>query len=91
MHVQQIQMRFKTFVYAVEGSRRANIIPTTINIFKHFSLVLMNRLNKTESAIYLYYRFSLFLKDPFFSEYLFKWSCQYDQDDRKSYPELEGK
>ena len=26
----------------------------------------MNRLNKTESAIFLIYRFSLFLKDPFF-------------------------
>ena len=26
----------------------------------------MNRLNKTESAVFLYCRFSLFLKDPFF-------------------------
>ena len=25
----------------------------------------MDRLNKTESAVFLYYRFSLFLKDPF--------------------------
>ena len=25
----------------------------------------MNRLNKTESAVFLYCRFSLFLKDPF--------------------------
>ena len=29
-------------------------------------LVLMNRLNKTESDVFLYCRFSLFLKDPFF-------------------------
>ena len=29
-------------------------------------LVLMNRLNKTESAVFLLCRFSLFLKDPFF-------------------------
>ena len=35
-----------------------------------FPLVLMNRLNKTESAVFLYCRFSLFLKDPFFPEYL---------------------
>ena len=28
-------------------------------------LVLMNRLNETESAVLLYCRFSLFLKDPF--------------------------
>ena len=26
----------------------------------------MNRLNKTKSAVFLYCRFSLFLKDPFF-------------------------
>ena len=26
----------------------------------------MNRLNKTESAVFLYFRFFLFLKDPFF-------------------------
>ena len=26
----------------------------------------MNRLNKTESAVFLYCRFSVFLKDPFF-------------------------
>ena len=32
----------------------------------HFPLVLMNRLNKTVSAVFLYCRFSLFLKDPFF-------------------------
>ena len=30
-----------------------------------FPLVLMNRLNKTESAVFIYFRFSLFLKDPF--------------------------
>ena len=29
----------------------------------------MNRLNKTESAVFLYCRFSLCLKDPFFPEY----------------------
>ena len=33
-------------------------------------LVLMNRLNKTKSAVFLYCRFSLFLKDPFFPDYL---------------------
>ena len=32
----------------------------------HFPLVLVNRLNKTESAVFLYCRISLFLKDPFF-------------------------
>ena len=32
----------------------------------HFPLVNMNRLNKTESAVFLYSRFSLFLKDPGF-------------------------
>ena len=32
----------------------------------HFPSVLMNRLNKTKSAVFLYCRFSLFLKDPFF-------------------------
>ena len=26
----------------------------------------MNRLNKTESALFIYRRFSLFMKDPFF-------------------------
>ena len=31
------------------------------------SLVLMNRLNTTESAVFLYCRFSLILKDLFFS------------------------
>ena len=30
-----------------------------------FPSVLMNRLNKTESAVFLYCRFSLFLRDPF--------------------------
>ena len=34
-------------------------------IFWPFTLVIMNRLNKTESAVFLYFRFSLFLKDPF--------------------------
>ena len=29
----------------------------------HFPSVLMNRLNKAESAVFLYCRFSLFLKD----------------------------
>ena len=32
----------------------------------HFPLVLVNRLNKTESAVLKYCRFSLFLKFPFF-------------------------
>ena len=32
----------------------------------HFPLVIMNRLNKTESAVFEYCRFSLFLKVPFF-------------------------
>ena len=31
----------------------------------HFPLVLMNRLNKIESAVFVYCRFSLFIKDPF--------------------------
>ena len=30
----------------------------------------MNGLNKTESAVFLNCRFSLFLKDPFFPDYL---------------------
>ena len=30
----------------------------------------MNRLNKTESAVFLYCRFSLFLKDPFCPVYV---------------------
>ena len=34
----------------------------------HFPLVLINRLNKTESAVFLYCRLSLFLKDPFFPD-----------------------
>ena len=32
---------------------------------RDFPLVLMNRLNKPESVVFLYCRFSLFLKDPF--------------------------
>ena len=32
----------------------------------HFLLVLMKRLNKTRSAVFLYCRFCLFLKDLFF-------------------------
>ena len=32
----------------------------------HLTLVLINRLNKTESTVFVYYRFSLFLKDSFF-------------------------
>ena len=32
----------------------------------HFPLVLMDRLNKTESAVFYHRRFSLFLKEPFF-------------------------
>ena len=28
----------------------------------------INRLNKTESAVFIYCRFSLFLKDPFFRQ-----------------------
>ena len=35
----------------------------------HFPLVLMNTLNKTESVVFIYCRFSLFLKDPFFPDY----------------------
>ena len=31
----------------------------------NISLILMNRLNLTESAVFLYCRFSLFLGDPF--------------------------
>ena len=31
-----------------------------------FPLVLMNRLNKTEPAVFFYCRFSLFLGDSFF-------------------------
>ena len=36
----------------------------------HFPLVLMNRLKKAESVVFLNCRFSLFLKDLFFPEYL---------------------
>ena len=36
----------------------------------HFSLVLINRFHKTESANFLLCRFSLFLKDPFLQYYL---------------------
>ena len=32
----------------------------------HFPLVPMNRLNQTKSAVFLYCRFSLFLKDLYF-------------------------
>ena len=38
--------------------------------FLHFPLVLMNRVNKNESVVFLYCRFSLFLRDPFFPDYL---------------------
>ena len=38
----------------------------------HFPLDLMNRLNKTESAVLLYCWFSIFLRDPFFPDYLRK-------------------
>ena len=34
-----------------------------------FPLVLIDRLNKTESAVFVYSRFSLFLNDPFFPDY----------------------
>ena len=34
------------------------------------------RLNKTESSVFLYCRFSLFLKDPFFPDYLYEF-CQF--------------
>ena len=37
-----------------------------IIVMLNFSLVLMKRLNKTESDVFLYSRFSLFLKDPLF-------------------------
>ena len=30
----------------------------------------MNKLNKTESAVFLYYSFSLFKEDPFFTDHL---------------------
>ena len=30
----------------------------------------MNRLNKTKSAVFLFFMFFLFLMDPFFSDYL---------------------
>ena len=30
----------------------------------------MNRVNKNESVVFLYCRLSLFLKDPFFQDYL---------------------
>ena len=36
----------------------------------HFPLVLLNRLNKTESVVFLYCRFFLFLEDSFFPDYL---------------------
>ena len=41
-----------------------------MRIFAFFLLVLLNRLNTTESAVFLYCRFSLFLNNPFFSDYL---------------------
>ena len=37
----------------------------------HFPLVLMNRLKKAESAVFLYCRFSLFLKHPLFPDHLY--------------------
>ena len=36
----------------------------------HFPLVLKNRRNKTESAVFLYCRYSLFLKVPFLPDHL---------------------
>ena len=36
-----------------------------------FSIVLTNRLNKTDSAVFLYCSSSLFLKNPFFPDYLY--------------------
>ena len=39
--------------------------------FLHFPLVLVNRLNKTESVVFLYCRFSLFLMDPFSRLFLY--------------------
>ena len=41
----------------------------------HFPLVLMNRLNKTETAVFLYCRFSLFMKDQFFQIIYIKPPC----------------
>ena len=38
-------------------------------VLSHFQLVLMNRINKTEPAVFVYCRLSLFLKDPFFPDY----------------------
>ena len=40
----------------------------------------MNRLYNTESAVFLYCRFSLFLKDLFFSDYLLSREPVFDQD-----------
>ena len=41
----------------------------------------MTRLNKTESAVFLYCRFSLFLKDQFFQIIYCNPYCVYLQDD----------
>ena len=41
----------------------------------HYPLFLMNSLNKTESAIFLYCRFFLFLRDPFFRNNYTKPAC----------------
>ena len=43
----------------------------------HFPLVFINRLNKTESAVFLYCRSSLFLKDPFFQVIKMKEGCAF--------------
>ena len=42
----------------------------------------MNRFNKTESAVFLYRRFSLYLKDPGFFFRLFKLSSKIFVTDR---------
>ena len=48
------------FLFCYERDFRIPLKPV------HIPIVLINRLNKTESAVFLYCMFSLFLKDPLF-------------------------
>ena len=53
----------------------------------------MNRLNKTESAVFLYCKFSLFLKDPFFFIRLFvvlSLKASYSKLETSSYTQVDA-